>query len=290
MEQKRLKTAIIGVGRWGKNVAKELAEQSTLVAYASSSTGADEAWMAEVMPDAKRLSVDEICVRDDIQAVSVATPIATHADIVRKLLTAGKHVLCEKSLAENAKTGHELSTLAKEKALILVTGYVYLYHPAYQELKKKIAGKKISRIEFNWEKYGSFVETIEMNLLTHHFAILLDLLGMPAGATVTRREKGESACDVLDTTISYPDCEAFSHIDRMSKETTHAMTVHAEGKKFVWEGAQMRDERGIFESRDTPLALEIAAFLAAVAGGALPQTAGDFGARVLEIHEMVKEA
>ncbi len=287
MEQKAIKTAIIGVGKWGKNVAKELAHQSTLVAYASSTTGMDEAWMAEVMPDAKRLSVDEICARDDIQAVAVATPIATHAEIVRKLLTAGKHVLCEKSLTENAKAGYELSTLAKEKNLILVTGYVYLYHPAYHELKKDIAGKKISRIEFNWKKYGSFAESIEMNLLTHHFAILLDLLGMPTGIRVTRREKGESACDVLDTTILFPDCEVFSHIDRMSKERIHTMTVHADGKEFVWEGAQLRDEHGIFESRDTPLALEVGAFLSAVAGGALPLTAGDFGARVLEIHELV---
>lgn len=287
MEQKELKTAIIGVGRWGKNVAKELAEQSTLVAYASSAAGMDEAWMAEVMPDAKRLSVDEICAREDIQAVSVATPIATHAELVRKLLSAGKHVLCEKSLTEDAKTGYELATLAKERSLLLVTGYVYLYHPAYQELKKDIAGKNISRIEFNWKKYGSFVETIEMNLLTHHFAILLDLLGMPTGISITHREKGESACDVLDTTIAYPTCEVFSHIDRMSKERTHTMTVHADGKEFVWEGAQLRDEHGIFESRDTPLALEVGAFLGAVAEGDLPLTAGDFGARVLEIHEMV---
>lgn len=288
MEQKQLKTAIIGVGKWGKNVAKELAQQSTLVAYASNSTGMDELWMAEAMPDAKRLSVDEICAREDIQAVSVATPIKTHAEIVRKLLTAGKHVLCEKSLTVSAKEGYELSTLAKEKNLLLMTGYVYLYHPAYQELKKDIAGKKISRIEFNWKKYGSFVESIEMNLLTHHFSILLDLLGMPTAIEVTRREKGESACDVLDTTILYPNCEIFSHIDRMSKERTHTMTVHADGKKFIWEGAQLRDENGIFESRDTPLALEVAAFLRAVAGGALPLTAGDFGARVLEIHEMVR--
>ncbi len=288
MEQKRLKTSIIGVGRWGKNVAKELAEQSELVAYASSGTGIDEAWMAEVMPHAKRLSVEEICAQDDIQAVAVATPIATHEGLTRSLLTAGKHVLCEKPLAEDSKTAYELSALAEKKSLVLVTGYVYLYHPAYQELKKDLVGRKISRVEFNWKKYGTFIETIEMNLLTHHFALMLDLIGVPSAVSVTRREAGESACDILDTTLSYPSCEVVSHIDRISRERTHAMTVHAGGKTFVWEGAQLRDEHGIFESRDTPLALEVGAFLSAATGGILPQTAGDFGARVLEIHEMLK--
>ena len=288
MEQKRIKTAIIGVGRWGKNVAKELAEQSELVAYASSGNGADEAWMAEVMPDAKRLSVDEICADPDIKAVSVATPINTHAEIVRKLLSAGKHVLCEKSLTENAKVGYELSALAEKNGVTLMTGYVYLYHPMYQKLKEEIAGKKISRIDFYWKKYGSFIETIEMNLLTHHLSILLDLLGMPTSIEVTRREKGESACDVLDTTISYPDCEVFSHIDRMSKERIHKMTVRAGDEEFIWEGAQMRDEHGIFESRDTPLAVEVESFLDMALGKGPTLTAGDFGARVLEIHEMLR--
>ncbi|MEK7133835.1 MAG: Gfo/Idh/MocA family oxidoreductase [Patescibacteria group bacterium] len=285
MEQKRLKTAIIGVGRWGKNVAKELAHQSTLVAYASSGTGQDEAWMAEVMPHAKRLTVDEICAQGDIQAVAVATPIATHAGIVRMLLSAGKHVLCEKPLAEDPKTAYELAALAAKNTLGLMTGYVYLYHPAYQKMKEELAGKKISRVDFYWKKYGSFFETIEMNLLTHHFALLLDLVGMPTGISVTRREKGESACDILDTTILYPSCEVSSHIDRMSKERIHTMTVRADGEEFIWEGAQLRDEHGIFESRDTPLAVEVEAFLNMAQGKGKTLTAGDFGAKVLEIHE-----
>jgi len=288
MEQKPIKTAIVGVGRWGKNVAKELAEQSELLAYASRGTGLDEAWMDDVMPHAKRLDLDAICAHEDIQAVAVATPIATHTEIVRQLLSAGKHVLCEKPLAENSKDALELTALAKKNDLLLVTGYVYLYHPTYQQLRNDLAGKEISRIEFDWKKWGSFLETIEMNLLTHHFSILLDLLGTPSSISVTRREAGESACDILDTTITYPTCEVTSHIDRVSKERTHTMTVHAEGKKFVWEGAQLRDERGIFESRDTPLALEVSAFLEAALGGRSPQTAGDFGARVLEIHEMMR--
>jgi len=283
-----MKTAIIGVGKWGKNVAKELAEQSELVAFASRVDGPDEAWVGEVMPHAKRLTVEEICAHPDIQAVSVATPISTHAAITRALLSASKHVLCEKPLAENAKNAHALATLAHEKGRVLVTGYVYLYHPAYQQLKTDIAGKKITRVKFRWKKYGSFFETIEMNLLTHHFAILLDLIGKPSKITVTRREPGESTCDVLDTTFSYPSIEVSSHIDRMSQERSHTLTVEAGGQTFVWEGAQLRDAHGIFESRDTPLKLEVEAFLAAAAGGPTPQTAGDFGFRVLQIHEMLK--
>lgn len=287
MEQKRLKTAIVGIGRWGKNVARELAEESELVAYVSHGAAENEAWAATSIPTAKKLTLEEVCASKDIQAVGVATPIATHADIVRSLLTAGKHVLCEKPLAENSATAYELSALAQARTLTLVTGYVYIYHPAYQELKKSVAGQKISRIEFVWKKHGTFQESLELNLLTHHLALALDLVGKPASASVIRREANVSPCDIIEVRLTYPSCEVTSHIDRVSQEKIHTMTVHAGKNVYVWEGTQLRDSRGVFEHRDMPLSLEVRAFLDAVERGAPPQTAGDFGARVLEIHEML---
>lgn len=289
MEQKRLKTAIIGIGRWGKNVARELADQSELVAYASHGSGENEAWAASSIPTAKKMTVEETCADKEIQAVAVATPIAAHAEIVHALLSAGKHVLCEKPLAENAATAFELSKLAATKSVQLITGYIYLYHPAYQELKKKLAGQKISRVEFDWKKHGTFKESIELNLLTHHLALALDLVGKPKSAKIVRREAHETPCDIIDVQLSYPSCEVISHIDRVSQDKSHTMTVHSGDNTFVWDGTQLRDSSGTFEHRDMPLSLEIGAFLSAVEGVGTPQTAGDFGARVLEIHEMLRD-
>ncbi len=284
-----IKTAIIGIGRWGKNVARELADQSALIAYASHGSGENEAWAASSIPTAKKMTVEEICADKDIQAVAVATPINTHAEIVRALLTAGKHVLCEKPLAEDSATAFELSTLAQERGVNLVTGYVYLYHPAYQELKKRIAGKQISRIEFVWKKHGTFKETIQLNLLTHHLALALDLVGKPESGKILRCEANVSACDIIEVQLTYPACEVTSLIDRVSQEKMHTMTVHAGSETFIWEGTQLRDATGVFEHRDMPLELEVSAFLDVVEGGTVPQTAGDFGARVLEIHEMLQK-
>ncbi len=288
MEQKRLKTAIIGIGRWGKNVARELADQSELVAFVSHGSAENEAWATSSIPSAQKLTLEEVCVSKDIQVVAGATPIATHAEIVRALLAGGKHVLCEKPLAETAVTAFELATLAKEHSLILATGYVYLYHPTYQELKKNVVGQKISRVEFVWKKHGTFKETIELNLLTHHLALALDLMGKPESGKILRCEAHETACDIIETKLTYPSCEVISLIDRVSQEKTHTMTVHADGKVYVWEGTQLRDSRGLFSERDMPLAREVSAFLESVGGGPVPQTAGDFGAHVLELHEMLR--
>ncbi len=277
-----IKTAIIGVGRWGKNVAKELALQSELVYYASKDSGADVG--------AKRATVEEICADTAIEAVAIATPIATHTEIVRKVLESGKHVLCEKPLAETSSEGHALADLAREKKRTLMTGYVFLYHPVYQELKRGAHGKTLKRVECVWKKYGTFAESIELNLLTHHLSLAYDLLGMPESTSITKREAGESACDLIKTHLTYKQCEFISDINRLSKEKTHTLTATFEdGETLVWNETKLyRGKEIVFESNETALAREVQAFLGAVNGDEHPPTAGDFGARVLEIHEMLR--
>lgn len=283
MEQKRLKTAIIGVGRWGKNVAREFAAASELAYFASKESDT-------VLPNVKRATIEEICADSAIEAVAIATPIATHGQLVRTVLESGKHVLCEKPLAETSAEAHTLVQLAKHKDRILMTGYVFIYHPVYQELKRLADGKTLKRVECVWKKYGTFTEWIEMNLLTHHLSLACDLLGMPESASVTRREAGETKCDRVEVTLSYKGCEFISNIDRLSKEKSHIITATFEdGTKLTWNDTKLyKGEEVIFKSADTPLAKEIRAFLDVVSGGPVPPTVGDFGVRVLKIHEMLK--
>src|SRR3954447_24235676 len=55
---------------------------------------------------------DVILADDSIDAVYIATPIATHFDLTRDALRAGKHVLVEKPLAMNAGEAAELFAIA----------------------------------------------------------------------------------------------------------------------------------------------------------------------------------
>lgn len=284
MEQKRLKTAIIGVGRWGMNVARELDAASELTYFASKQSNPS-------LPHARRATVEEICADSTIEAVAIATPVPTHGDIIRAALDAGKHVLCEKPLTETSKEAHTLAELASEKSRVLMTGYTLLYSPAYQEFKRLLQEKKLVRIECIRKKYGTFADTIDNALLTHYLSIAYDLLGTPATASVLKREAVETACDRIDISLTYEGHEFASSIDRVSKEEIHTVTAtFDDDTSLVWSDTKLYKEGDvIFESNDTPLAEEIQAFLEAATGGAAPKTAGDFGAHVLEIHEMLRD-
>ncbi|MBI5458034.1 Gfo/Idh/MocA family oxidoreductase [Candidatus Kaiserbacteria bacterium] len=288
MEQKRLKTAIIGVGRWGKNVARELADVSEL-AYFASESDKNDAWAATALPQTRRASVEEISADAVVDAVAIATPVATHEKIARRFLEAGKHVFVEKPLTETSAEAYALAALAQEKGRILMTGYTLLYHPVYQELKRLIQEKGATRIECTWKKHGTFFDIIENALLTHHLSIAYDLYGMPESASVTLREAGETVCDRIETKFAYKQCEFISKIDRLSEEKAHTIEATLiDGTKLRWDDTKLyKGEEVIFESTETSLTQEVRVFIGAAGGGAIPRTAGDFGAHVLKIHEML---
>ena len=78
----------------------------------------------------------EMLERDDIHAVSVTTPNFLHMQATIDALNAGKHVLCEKPLAMNAKEGAKMVEAAKKNNRKLMCGYNHRFRPEIQTLKK----------------------------------------------------------------------------------------------------------------------------------------------------------
>src|SRR3982750_209626 len=56
----------------------------------------------------------EVVTRDDIDVVDVSSPGDTHRDIALAALAAGKHVLCEKPLANTVAEAEEMTARAEE--------------------------------------------------------------------------------------------------------------------------------------------------------------------------------
>jgi predicted dehydrogenase len=291
-----IKTAIVGIGAWGKNVARELNAVSELAAYVSKNPSSGKAWLAEHLPSLRRSTIDQVLRDPTIGAVAIATPIALLSEFTRAVLEAGKHAFVEKPLATSAAEACRLANIAEARNLILATGYVFLYHPAYRELKRRLDVTAVRSVTLRWRKFGTFAEPIEQNLLTHHLSLALDLLGEPTSGTIRRGAGVESACDRIETRLYYGQCDVISSIDRTSKRRSHIVQVELKSGSFlVWNGAQLlsrRTRRGVaeavYEDQRTALAAEMMSFIGAVGGARSPlPTAGPFAARVLRIHEML---
>lgn len=76
-------------------------------------------------------SYDEVVNHPDINAVYNPLPITAHHEWTLKALAAGKHVLCEKSFAANAKEAEEMAAATQASGLVVMDAFHYRYHPMF---------------------------------------------------------------------------------------------------------------------------------------------------------------
>lgn len=79
-------------------------------------------------------SYEALLERDDIDAVYVPLPIGLHKEWVLKALRCGKHVLCEKSLAEDFGAAREMVEEAEKTGLVLYENFMCEFHPQHREV------------------------------------------------------------------------------------------------------------------------------------------------------------
>jgi predicted dehydrogenase len=78
----------------------------------------------------------EDLIRDpEIDAIYNPLPNGLHAEWTIRALQAGKHVLCEKPMASNAREAEAMATAARASGLVLSEAFAYRYHPLTSYVK-----------------------------------------------------------------------------------------------------------------------------------------------------------
>ena len=173
--------ALVGFGYWGKNILRNLSELGVLHTACDSNHNLVSE-KKKIFPDIKfTLSFDEVLKNKDIKAVAISTPAATHFNLVKQSLLAGKDVFVEKPLALAVQEGQELVRIAEKENRILMVGHILQYHPAVIKLKELISSGKIGRIQYiysNRLNIGKLrtEENILWSFAPHDISVILMLL------------------------------------------------------------------------------------------------------------------
>lgn len=83
----------------------------------------------------------------EIDAIYNPLPNSLHAEWTIRALRAGKHVLCEKPLASNAREAQEMAQVARETGLVLSEAFAYRYHPLTARVKEIISSGELGKIK-----------------------------------------------------------------------------------------------------------------------------------------------
>ncbi len=102
---------------------------------------------ASCYSDPRELSNDS-----EIDAVYIATPNVTHYTLSKQMLTAGKHVLCEKPICVHFREYEELLAIANERGLVYLEAMMNAHLPQLKALQKALeaSGAVVSaRLDFS---------------------------------------------------------------------------------------------------------------------------------------------
>ncbi len=144
---KKLRTAVIGTGFWGKNQARVLSQiESVDLACVCDVKETNARAVSAEFHIPYSTSVDELLSRKDIDAVTVCTPTTTHKEIATQALMAGKNVLVEKPMTNTVTEGKELISLAKRQGLRLMPGHIERFNPAVDYLKSLVDNGKLGTV------------------------------------------------------------------------------------------------------------------------------------------------
>jgi len=85
----------------------------------------------------------ELLRRDDIDAVVIVTPTATHAEVIQAAAAAGKHIFSEKPLAQPLEACDQAIAAVEKAGVKLQLGFMRRFDPAYAMAKKRIEAGEI---------------------------------------------------------------------------------------------------------------------------------------------------
>ncbi len=128
--------ALIGLGWWGKIMARLIAESPKLRLVRA--VDIDPAGAAIVRPLGAAFSTNYADALADpaVQAVILCTPHAQHREQILAAVAAGKHVFCEKPLALTRAHAVECVTACRNAKLVLGIGHERRFEPPILELRK----------------------------------------------------------------------------------------------------------------------------------------------------------
>ncbi|MEO6731858.1 MAG: Gfo/Idh/MocA family oxidoreductase [Ferruginibacter sp.] len=149
-----LRVAILGLGSYGNRVAEAMqsCKKAKLTGLISGTPSKIKTWQAKYnIPDGNcydYTNFDRIKDNPEIDAVYVITPNALHHDQVIRVAKAGKHAICEKPMAVNAKEGQEMVDACKKANVKLLVGYRMHFEPKTLEVIRMRKDGELGKIVF----------------------------------------------------------------------------------------------------------------------------------------------
>ncbi|HTT58205.1 MAG TPA: Gfo/Idh/MocA family oxidoreductase, partial [Opitutaceae bacterium] len=261
-----------------------------------------------------------------VDAVALATPVATHHPLTRAALAAGRHVLVEKPLATTHADAQELVALAAARKRVLMVDHTYVYHPAVERIRDLVRAGELGRLHYidsTRINLGLFQHDVNViwDLAVHDLAIINALIDeRPTRVQAIGASHTSSPLENIGIlTLRYAS-GLFAHVNCswVSPVKIRHMLIGGDRRMIVYDDLDANEPVKIYDSGVTArtdeerhrllfdyrigdvrsprippreaLANLVADFVAAVRDGTAPRADGRFGADTVKILEAAQHS
>jgi predicted dehydrogenase len=304
---KDLRLAVVGVGHLGRHHARVAASLAGFRVV-----GVHDHHPGRAAEVAGEFSLPVLADFDEVareaEAVVVATPTVTHAEVSRFFLGRGLHVLVEKPMTASLAEADDLVARARKAGQVLQVGHVERYNPAIEAALSLVASPRFIEVH----RLGVFTARsldvdVVLDLMIHDLQIVSALVRRPvreiraAGVPVLTPK-----LDIANARLEFEGgCVANLTASRVSAEKVRKCRVFApsiyvsidmqaqsvSAVRLVREGGRPEVLPVLVPvSREEPLARELADFRRAVVDGTRPLVSGEDGRDALALAERVVAA
>jgi predicted dehydrogenase len=319
-----IRIGVVGLGYWGPNLARNFnAIAGSELAWCCDPDEAARERTATIVPGAQLTGrIEDLLEDPDLDAVALATPVPSHAQLAARVLQAGKHCFVEKPLAQSVADAQAAVDAAESAGRTLMVGHLLEYHPAVARLKELADSGELGEVRYI---YGNRLnlgkvradENALWSLGAHDVSVLLHLVGEEPVELGARGEcyVREGVEDVVFCFLRFPSgISAHLHLSWLDPHKERRFTVvgsqrmatfddmAAEGKLTVYDKGVDEDTRSygeyITRSGDIyspripntePLRLECEHFVACIRDGSRPRSDGESGLRVVRVLEGLQQ-
>lgn len=142
-----LNVAVIGVGSWGKNharVFKELELTNLVGVYDLDAKRAQN--LAKEHNTTFYSNLEDMMKSEEVDAISIASPTSTHAEIALMAIENGKHVLIEKPMTSTVEEAERIIEAEKSSNVFVTVGFIERFNPIVSRSKVLIENEELGEL------------------------------------------------------------------------------------------------------------------------------------------------
>ena len=235
------KVALIGLGKWGTNILRELVSLgNNVVVLLHNKDETKEEWIIRNYPDVSfTYQISDLKDDESIEVVFVATPMSTHYEVCTDFLVSNKRIYVEKPITNSLDTAQKL--LESMKILDFMVGLIFLYHECFKHLLNIAKNEKVVEViatkTLRTTSDPTSSKDLFLDTFIHEMSILIKLFGEPIQAIYNKDTK-KLEVDFKDTKASVV------LLEQNQQEKIRKFEFVAHDGKYLWNNDELFDKNG----------------------------------------------